>query len=300
MKLLFTSMAGNIVSRSLRSGVHQYWLEFEPDWKQQEEDEIGHGGFGRVFREANPKVVGELWAVKRVWKNHPALKISQIVREIATSAELTQQETEYFVKLFGWNEDDNNIYIAMEYIPLGDLEKNLTSGWSEEDAKAVTEQLLSGLAIMHSHHITHRDLKPRNLLLVRRQPVHVKIGDFGISKRVPPDSSTKLITQYFNEGYVAPEALNKGAYTCAVDLWSLGCIIYRIVMGKPLFEGYFDAFLVDDDEVAQRLMAVKLQLSSDGVDIMTRLIVKDVQRRLTVGEALEHTWLNLKLNGGSV
>jgi serine/threonine protein kinase len=65
------------------------------------------------------------------------------------------------VNFFGWNEDSLDVYFAMEYIELGDLEKNLVPVWAETDTKMAIQQLLCGLATMHSHHITHRDLKPK-------------------------------------------------------------------------------------------------------------------------------------------
>ncbi|KAF2190698.1 kinase-like protein, partial [Zopfia rhizophila CBS 207.26] len=115
------------------------------------------------------------------------------------------------------------IYLAMEYIIPGDLEKNLASSWTENDTKLAVRQLLRGLEIMHSNNVTHRDLKPQI------HPVHVKIGDFGISKRVPENSSTKLDTRFSIHGYTAPEVTLGETYTSAVDLWSLGCIIYRMI-----------------------------------------------------------------------
>jgi len=256
---------------------------------------IGKGGFGSVYKEVRPG--GELWAVKVLSKRaHRFKRKWEILGDIATSARLMRQgsfpSNEYFVNLFGWNYNNDYILIAMEHIALGDLEENLKSGWSEEEAKIVTQQLLYGLQVMHSHDITHRDLKPKNIFVVTRQPkIHVKIGDFGISKRVPRDSSTKLVTEIHIGGYTAPEMLRGTEYTSAVDLWALGCVIYRMVMGKPLFTNHWDAMQYSDDEIADRLETMAENLSSDGIDFVKRLILQEAQRRLTAKDALKRAWL---------
>jgi hypothetical protein len=67
-----------------------------------------------------------------------------------------------FVNFFGWFHDGPDVYLAMEYIPFGDLEMNLQAGvLSEAEAKEISGQILVGLSIMHSEQFAHRDLKPQ-------------------------------------------------------------------------------------------------------------------------------------------
>lgn len=73
------------------------------------------------------------------------------------------KKSAHFVEFFGWTEDSLNVYIAMEFIEQGDLDKYLKADknrWSEDDIRAIAKQLLCGLDMMHDHHIIHRDLKP--------------------------------------------------------------------------------------------------------------------------------------------
>ena len=69
---------------------------------------------------------------------------------------------EWFVRFHSSYEDSDYVYIAMEYIPIGDMSKSFVNGyrWNESDTKVVIKQLLQGLAVMHQEGITHRDLKP--------------------------------------------------------------------------------------------------------------------------------------------
>jgi serine/threonine protein kinase len=62
--------------------------------------------------------------------------------------------------MYGWFENDSHIYLAMEYIPHGDLGKFLTKTFSEDEARLITSQLIEGLVFMHENNFVHRDLKP--------------------------------------------------------------------------------------------------------------------------------------------
>ena len=74
-----------------------------------------------------------------------------------------------FVDFFGWFKNGSDVFLAMEYIPLGDLEKNVKvhSGRIPEiEARDITEQILSGLEIMHAESFAHRDLKPQVMITI--------------------------------------------------------------------------------------------------------------------------------------
>jgi serine/threonine protein kinase len=76
-----------------------------------------------------------------------------------------------FVQFYGWFEDSRNLYLAMEYLPHGDLRCFVEKGIPEDEVKSITIQLLEGLSIMHQNLITHRDLKPA----VREIPILIAI-----------------------------------------------------------------------------------------------------------------------------
>jgi len=81
---------------------------------------------------------------------------------VLREAYLTYRQHEWFVKFNSSYEDADYVYIAMEYIPIGDISKTFVHNyrWNESDTKVVIEQLLQGLVVMHKEGITHRDLKP--------------------------------------------------------------------------------------------------------------------------------------------
>ncbi|XHF99542.1 hypothetical protein AWENTII_003041 [Aspergillus wentii] len=129
----------------------------------------------------------------------------------------------------------------MEYCPLGDIANCYNNPLPESVTRNVGRQVLEGLAKLHEIGIIHRDIKPQNILVLQKDPIWVKISDFGISKRVL-DGQTELRTRAGTEGYVAPEVFGlvddcaeSSAYTSAVDIWSLGCLLHYLLTKSPPF-----------------------------------------------------------------
>ena len=109
--------------------------------------------------------------------------------------------------------------MILEYIPLRDLEGHT---FSDSDSVTILRQVLSALTYLHEleHPVVHRDIKPGNILVHSRQPLHVKLSDFGLSKE-----GNILQTFCGTHNYLAPEVYENGTYTSAVDIWSLGVVV---------------------------------------------------------------------------
>jgi serine/threonine protein kinase len=115
----------------------------------------------------------------------------------------------------------------MEYMRLGNLAEQ--SGITESEVVTFVSQVLDALEYLHSRTIVHRDLKPKNILVRDREPLYVKIADFGLAQ-----SESVLRTYCGTQLYCAPE-IGSGHYTDKVDIWSLGVIAYQYVYGLPEF-----------------------------------------------------------------
>lgn len=130
----------------------------------------------------------------------------------------------------------------MEYLQLGDLEKYVTPYLTEKDAKRIGRQLLEGLQVLQKYKLAHRDLKPENIFVARHAPDWwVKIGDFGISRRVCTEQNSAL-SRNGTADYMAPEIFlgngdekQDGTHTLAVDIWSLGCVLFRLLTRRLPF-----------------------------------------------------------------
>ncbi|KAI1206481.1 kinase-like protein [Annulohypoxylon truncatum] len=275
-------------------------------------NDTGQAFVHRVPRKCLGKGDGSV-VVKRIPKTPQVLNSrNRFLAEVSSSHILSKKNQDYFVEFLGWNEDKHNLFIAMEYVEYGNLEQNLGRGpWKEKDIKETTRQLLNGLKIMHDHGIVHRDLKPQNILVVSNSPgmIQVKITDFGISKRLSDRKTTVLATVNIGTpGYKAPEVVQRWdvedgqhqvanidsrySYTHKADLWSLGCIIFRMAKGKPLFDS--DTEVLNEKKLKRRVTAVNGLLTemspsmgTGGVGFVQKLIVVKASSRYDADTALE-------------
>lgn len=104
---------------------------------------------------------------------------------------------------------------------------------TEPETRYYMKQILQGVTYLHERRIIHRDLKLGNLFL--DDDLHVKIGDFGLAARIEYDGERKK-TLCGTPNYIAPEILNRKGHSFEVDIWSVGCIMYTLLIGKPPFE----------------------------------------------------------------
>lgn len=152
-----THLVSNLVSGQRRVPLQKVW---------RVDRVIGKGAFGEIRLEVLMEGSGEQRAVKRLWTSGSTLK-REYQRELEALVEFSKvkyKEAAVFVDFLGWFEDADSVYLAMEYIPLGDLEHNVPSRSGQlagSEIRLITSQILEGLKIMHSESFVHRDLKPK-------------------------------------------------------------------------------------------------------------------------------------------
>ena len=131
-------------------------------------------------------------------------------------------------------------------------------------------------------------------------PVWVKLGDFGVSKRIRAQATTTFHTQVLTQVYSAPEVLgldsNSGTsnYTNSVDIWSLGCVIYELLAGAKLFASetqvyryYFGTWPFPEDT----LKALSSPTGDPGISLLKSMLLIQPEDRPTAARALKHVWL---------
>lgn len=186
----------------------------------------------------------------------------------------------------------------MEYFRLGDLEKYITPDLTENDAKIIGRQLLEGLQLMHKYKLAHRDLKPENIFVARRAPDWwVKLGDFGISRRICNEQNGAL-SQIGTTNYMAPEIFlgnrdeeQDRTYTFAVDVWSLGCVLIRLLTRQLPFPLERSLRLYWwSKKLFPTHVLVENDVSEDGISLVFGMMKSNPADRITVSNALLHPW----------
>ncbi|GET90254.1 protein kinase, putative [Leishmania tarentolae] len=137
-----------------------------------------------------------------------------------------------------WIDHKSRVCILMEYCDAGDLREYLEKGYPlpEEEVLCIVVQLLLGLDHIHKRNRVHRDIKPENIFLSSarasggRWPV-AKLGDFGSMKRLSR-CGTRVVSCVGTPLYLAPEIIAGYAYTSKADIWSMGLVVYRLMVNN--------------------------------------------------------------------
>ncbi|BCR96273.1 uncharacterized protein AKAW2_21213S [Aspergillus luchuensis] len=185
---------------------------------------------------------GQLRVVKQVTTTDKSINYRSEIDLMGRISRATDKPL--FVQFIGWFPYKNHVCLAMEYCPYGDLKSYYTRPIPEAEARNICTQLLDGLEVLHSLGIVHRDIKPENVLVFQKTPMKVKITDFGVSKRAL-EGQTEHRTACGTMGFMAPEVLHlvddtkeDSTFTSAVDIWSLGCLLYYILTKQTPFSKY--------------------------------------------------------------
>ncbi|MEU2913583.1 protein kinase [Streptomyces massasporeus] len=197
--------------------------------------EIGRGGMGEVWR-AYDETLARAVALKLLLpQDTDATATSRFRLEAQTAGRLNHPNV---VGVLDFGEFDNRLYLVMELVE-GDSLAGVLTGSGALPAEQVADlaaQASAGLAAAHGQGIVHRDVKPANLLLDTNGTL--KIGDFGIARFLDdPGAALTATGQIVGTGlYLAPErALGKQAGP-ASDMYSLGCVLYQLLSGRPPFQ----------------------------------------------------------------
>lgn len=191
------------------------------------------GGFAKCYEIQNVQS-DRIFAGKIVPKS---LMIKHNQREKMTQEIAIHQSLDHknIVKFLSFFEDTTNVYIVLELCKkrsMMELHKRRRV-ITDYECRFYVYQILEGVKYLHDNNIIHRDLKLGNLFL--NDQLNVKIGDFGLATRIEFDGERKK-TLCGTPNYIAPEILTKTGHSFEVDIWSIGCVMYTLLVGQPPFE----------------------------------------------------------------
>lgn len=191
------------------------------------------------------------------------------------------------IKYDNYFEDDNNIYIFLDSINdicFNDYLKNEINV-GEIEIKNYILQIIKGLQYLHNNKIIHRNLKLDNIYLTNNK--ELKIGDFDLAVKLNFDGEKRKSIKG-TPLYMAPELLSEKEYSYEIDIWSLGIIIYTILIGKTPFETQNFCELLDKVKRMDYTFPKNKKISDDAKDLISKILVEDPSKRLTLDQILEH------------
>jgi aurora kinase len=245
---------------------------------------LGRGKFGNVYlaREKRTKYVVALKVLEKAQLKKEGVE-HQLRREIEIQSHLRHRN---ILRLYGYFYDQTKVYLILEYAAGGELYKKLQEAhhFSEPLAAKYIASLAKALLYCHQKHVIHRDIKPENLLVDNNG--EVKIADFGWSVHAP---TQRRLTLCGTLDYLPPEMVEAKPHDTAVDLWCLGVLCYEFLVGEPPFVAK------SQDETFKRISNVSMNLpshiSTEARDLISKLIVRETNERLSLDLVLKHPWI---------
>ena len=233
-----------------------------------------------------------------------AIKI--INKKLVTAIDVQQVKTEIdilkiakhpnIIQLYDVLENENYIYIIMEYCAGGDLFSYIEKrGFRLPETRAaeIIHKLSTAVFFLHEYGVVHRDLKPENILMTDNSPnADIRLVDFGLGKIIGPG---EMCTDPFGTfSYVAPEVLKEKPYSFKVDLFAIGIIAYLLVAGFLPFDHE-----TSEKEIARQTVyeptpfptSVWKNISNEARAFVDNLLQKNPEKRMGIQEVLQHKWL---------
>jgi mitogen-activated protein kinase 15 len=282
---------------------------------------LGKGAYGVVWKAIDRKKKTVV-AIKKVFDAfHNATDAQRTFREVMFLQELKGHDNIVSLQNIIRAENNKDLYLVFDFMET-DLHAVIRANILEEIHKQyIIYQLLKALKYIHSGELIHRDLKPSNLLL--NSECHSKVADFGLARSVAAkEDCTPIMTEYVaTRWYRAPEILlGSTKYTKAVDMWSVGCILGELIIGKAIFPGNSTLNQIErileltgkpkpeDIESIESPLAANIlsqinvskkksfqsffgNASDVALDLLKKLLVFNPNNRLTADEALKHKYV---------
>lgn len=252
---------------------------------------LGKGSFGKVLL-VREIATGKLFAQKQLKKatfiiNENTNEINEINYK-RTLNEKTILETvnhPNIVKLYYAFQDNNKVYLILEYLDGGELFHHLAQErfMTEKNASYYIAQIILALRYLHCNlKVIYRDLKPENCMLNNQG--NLVLTDFGLSKEVN-NNEKKNHSMTGTAQYMAPEVIKGEPYDYSVDWWSLGCVAYDLLVGQPPFTGNNSKKIMDKILAStKKSLKFPFYLSNDAKDLLRKLLQVDPEKRLNIDE----------------
>lgn len=254
---------------------------------------LGSGSFAVVKRaiRKSDKAEFAIKVIKKAKLNPEELAVVHDEVDI-----MHQIKHENCVHLYEMYESKKKVYMVLEILTGGELFDRVVAkgSYSEKQASDLIKSVANAIKYLHGIGIVHRDLKPENLIYASpMKDAPIKITDFGLAKYRPEEQKT-MSTACGTPGYVAPEVLKNEPYGPAVDMWSLGVILYILLCGFPPFYHESTSALYKQIKKGQYDFPAPYwsDISESAKSLVSGLLTVNPKHRLTPQGVLDHPWIS--------
>lgn len=301
MKLLTNSKRGGGCTISMGASTEsceivKTYSDLISEYTLHKKDLLGAGAFGKVYS-ASDNQTGEVVAVKEVYTRSISTEgLHQLMQEVYIMERLDHPHLVEFIDVF---RSRSAIFIVQKLYTGGNLVSRIDQQdrLPEQQVKVIMHQLFSAVEYLHDHGLVHRDLKLDNIMLESQTSDDVVIVDLGCGEDFLPKSG-KLWDVVGTLTYTSPEVLTT-SYTKACDVWSLGIVMYILLLGVDPYGAFMGAskstiidrikdFYIDPHKDLWR------NISKSAKDLVYQ-ILKPEPERLTIPQILRHPWFQTKV-----
>lgn len=255
---------------------------------------LGDGTFSTVF-ECKDKLTGRHYAAK-VYKKSLVYGLESMLQNEFLVLKKVSLNHDNILRIVDYFETPRELFLVTEVAYGGDLFDRIVSSRKLEENQVVeiTRTLMRAIAYLHTNSIVHRDLKAENILFhtKREEDLRILVADFGLARIL--QYGEKITENCGTLSYVAPEVLKGVGHDFAVDIWSMGVLVYFMLCGYMPFD------CETDEETRSAILAGDyryeppeywLHVSADAKDFVDRCLVVDPVNRITALSATTHPFL---------
>ncbi|TMW58750.1 hypothetical protein Poli38472_006895 [Pythium oligandrum] len=259
---------------------------------------LGSGSFAVVYKGYH-KVTKVPVAIK-------AMSLSKLNSKLLANLEMEiaimrQIDHPNVVKLYEIKKTEKHMYLMLEFCAGGDLQQYMrrqhqqkgVTTLSETVAQHFLRELAKGMKCLWTHNLIHRDLKPQNLLLTEdSSTASLKIADFGFARHLATTSMAETLCG--SPLYMAPEILKFQKYDSKADLWSVGTILYEMVVGKPPYGGSNHVQLLANIERNELRFPKDFVISDPCRELLRGLLHRRPENRIGFDDFFKDQFVGLK------
>lgn len=249
--------------------------------------ELGRGSFGCVYL-VKHNITQKKYALK-VMNKRKILQAYEdchlIYNEIDIHSKLNHPN---IIRLYNIWETDDEINILLEYAENGTLFSLIQKekGFSEHKAYKYFIQIVNAVYFLHQNNIIHRDIKPENILVGENDLL--KLCDFGWAKELTVNNRSTFCGTV---EYMAPEIVGSEKYDYSVDVWSLGILLYELLMGHSPFKSKKERNIMIKIKLHDLVFDKDKPLSQDCINLIKGLLDMNPSNRLKLKDIFEHPFV---------